>query len=316
MANQSRHFALLQRRVAQTAVTSSSARNMGPGGTIGGARSFFGALDLRRLRVSSEHTFRSILNQITRECQSAVQCRRPPWGAARKWTNIFLRDVIYNLDLREKYRLAGLIQWLELPLDGHVAFALSDEIGGECLNEWESVISLDWRMSRRYQKFAAEVAARNGIHRIDLDLSYWRRPERSRRVAFAAVAQVDARPGVYEIHTKNGMPLKVGISINIQERLTQHAHSYQSCLRLKPRGNWRNPRDVRSNGSILAKHLYFDRSLSAKYDFRFEHDRRHFLNNECDLFIRFTRGIVSAKRIEEEREQSGIFRYVGLAKRR
>jgi hypothetical protein len=72
------------------------------------------------------------------------------------------------------------------------------------------------------------------------------------------------------IHTNDGCALKVGIGMNLRERLSQHRDSLDSRLRLKPGGTRDNPDDVESKGSILAKHLYYDSSVTSGYDLKSE----------------------------------------------
>src|SRR5258708_6120575 len=83
-------------------------------------------------------------------------------------------------------------------------------------------------------------------------------------------------PGIYEIHTDTGIPLKVGIGGSLRKRLSQQRASRQSCLKLKPSGHWSRPDDVKAKGSILAKHLYFDHAITCDYDLRTEAGRRGF----------------------------------------
>lgn len=118
-------------------------------------------------------------------------------------------------------------------------------------------------------------------------------------------------PGLYEIHTTTGIPLKVGISKNLRKRLIQHRASRQSGLRLKPGGTWENPRDVESKNSVLAHHLYYDAQISPSVDLTSESGRRYFLENFCVVFIELTDSLDAARTLEKSRERSGIFRYVG-----
>jgi hypothetical protein len=97
------------------------------------------------------------------------------WGPARKFLNIFLRGVVYNRYLCDEYALAGIVPWLEVPLDSHVALGLRSEPGGLSLPRWKTVKGLDPTTSKRYQDFAADTAARIGCERVHLDLLYWRR---------------------------------------------------------------------------------------------------------------------------------------------
>ena len=123
----------LRRREASTAVGPSTARGMGPKGTISAAREYLASLDLTKFRVASEKEFRSVLNRATNRLQNQLPRSAKHWGAARKFLNIFLRNVVYNRYLRKYYRLSHLEPWLELPLDSHVAKGLRDEKGGSSL---------------------------------------------------------------------------------------------------------------------------------------------------------------------------------------
>jgi hypothetical protein len=97
------------------------------------------------------------------------------WGSARKYLNIFLRDVAYNKYLYRAYKLSAIGPWLEVPLDSHVAGGLREEQGGAVLPRWTTVIGLDATTSATYQKFAFQVAKSKGFDRVHLDLLYWRR---------------------------------------------------------------------------------------------------------------------------------------------
>ena len=117
--------------------------------------------------------------------------------------------------------------------------------------------------------------------------------------------------GLYEIRTRGGECLKVGIASDLRERLCTHRASRQSGLRLAAKGNWSDPANVRSKSSILAKHLFFDSELSLDYDLRSEVGRRAFLLEQCVLTFEVFPSRAAARIRETEREQSGLFRYVG-----
>lgn len=170
---------LLHRRIASTSVGSSTARGMGPKGTIAAARAYLAALDLSRFSVRSEEEFRIVLNCATRTYVEKLPTGAQYWGTARKFLNIFLRGVVYNKYLCAAYKLSAIERWLELPLDSHVAEGLRGENGGKALPRWRTVIGLDARTNTRYQQFASEVAAEKEIYRIHLDLLYWRRADPS-----------------------------------------------------------------------------------------------------------------------------------------
>jgi len=167
---------LMRQRVATTSVGASTARGMGPKGTVAAARTYLTSLDLRRFAVESEAEFKAVLNRATR-----VYVRKMPrgaqyWGACRKFLNIFLRGVVYQKYLVEHYDLHHIEPWLEVPLDSHVAKRLRRELGGrKAAPPWRTVIGLEARTNAKYQKFASEVADQRGIDRVHLDVIYWRR---------------------------------------------------------------------------------------------------------------------------------------------
>src|SRR5688572_26252253 len=114
------YIALLQRRIANTSVGPSTARGMGPQGTIKAARKFLADLDLRRLRKRSQSSFTVELDTLTVELMKALPKKAQHWGSARKFLNIFLRGVVYNRYLCDRYDLYALEPWLEIPLDRQV----------------------------------------------------------------------------------------------------------------------------------------------------------------------------------------------------
>jgi hypothetical protein len=134
---------------------------------------------------------------------------------------------------------------------------------------------------------------------------------------FSDVAKgVAAKPGIYEIHTIEGIPLKVGIAGNLRKRLLQHGTSRQSGLRFKAGDSASSPAGVESKRSILAKHLYFDSSIAPGYDLRTEIGRRRFLEDRCRFSIELTVSRSRAREIEKKRERSQPFRYLGRVVKR
>ncbi|WP_420933179.1 hypothetical protein ACOJR9_11880 [Alteromonas sp. A081] len=129
--------------------------------------------------------------------------------------------------------------------------------------------------------------------------------------AFSQVDQLLDRPGLYQIFTDDGTPLKVGIASKLRARLRQHAKSSQKYLRFKHEGTDIQPSDVRSTRSILAKHLYFDSSIAPSFGLTTEEGRRKFLQAECYLLITYTDSKVNARELEKLFEAKRIFRYQG-----
>lgn len=138
----------------------------------------------------------------------------------------------------------------------------------------------------------------------------------AKELRFSEISTLPAAPGVYEIWASSRVALKVGIAANLRQRLKAHAASRQSRLTLRPGGRWTDPRDVRSNKSILAKHLYFDREITHEFDLATESGRRDFLAARCIIRYRTTASRDAARAIEVKLEATGRYRYHGLVRRR
>lgn len=121
-------------------------------------------------------------------------------------------------------------------------------------------------------------------------------------------------PGLYQIHTFDGIPLKVGIAANLRHRLTQHARSLQGKLKPIADVTVSEPGHLRSKQSILAKHLYFDRALTENYDLETEVGRQNLLAHETYLLVTYTPTRDEALRLEKIAEASNIWRYQGRVK--
>lgn len=169
----------VQLRIANTAVGPSTVRGMGPRGTVEAARRYLADIDIAVFAQDSQRHFATRLNRETLRFMKGLPAGARRWGIARKLLNIFLRGAAYNRYLNDAYDLPNVEPWLEVPLDSHVAKALRAEDGGEELPRWRTVIGLEPAVSQQYQDFAAVVARRKGMHRVHLDLLYWRRPDRS-----------------------------------------------------------------------------------------------------------------------------------------
>lgn len=122
---------------------------------------------------------------------------------------------------------------------------------------------------------------------------------------------VRASPGVYEIHTRKGVALKVGIGRDLRDRLGRHRASCQGGLRTKTGDilHVSRPSEVVSKSSILAKHLFFDSEIAPNYDLRSESGRRAFLERECRVIVHYCATREKARRIEKKRETEIEFRY-------
>jgi len=139
-----------------------------------------------------------------------------------------------------------------------------------------------------------------------------------RKIRFSEIESEvpEDQPGIYEIHTDAGIALKVGIGSKLRKRLLQHRASRDSALELKQGGSHDDPRDVRSKGSILAKHLYYDKSVSPNYDLETQAGRQMFLEQSCHIIFELTESLADASEEERCRERDGCFRYVGRVVKR
>jgi hypothetical protein len=175
MLNNPDYITYLRERQASTSIGASTARGMGPTGTIHAARQFLMGLRLERFHKKSEAAFSRELDLATMELSARLPHGARKWGSARKFLNIFLRGCSYNKYLSAHYKLHLLEPLLEVPLDSHVAKGLKEIAGRGILPRWLGVIHLTPEDSARFQCFATEVARADGVNRVDLDVKFWRR---------------------------------------------------------------------------------------------------------------------------------------------
>lgn len=172
---------ILRYRLAHTAIGPSTARKMGPSGTIDRVRSFLQQVALEDFVAKDASTFREHLDRQTAVLQERAGVA---WGAARKFLNIFLRDALYNRWIYAEFGLGKIEHWLELPLDSHTAKGLRQatddhpEIAQQ-LPRWPGVVNLTPEQSNQYQRLASDVAALKQLARVHLDILYWRQMEHS-----------------------------------------------------------------------------------------------------------------------------------------
>jgi hypothetical protein len=140
---------------------------------VAAARQFLGNLDLSRVPTRSPERFARWHDVTTEQLRRALPGRSPPWGAARKFLNIFLRDALYDAQLKRAFSLTSIERWLEVPLDGDVGKCLNVEPEGRELPRWRTIKGLTCDASAAYQAVAQRVADRLGVARVHLDLLYW-----------------------------------------------------------------------------------------------------------------------------------------------
>jgi hypothetical protein len=165
---------LLQWRIARTSVGASTARKMGPKGTIKIACQFLMKVNLKRFRKFDATDYQMELDKITDKFVAVLPKKAQHWGSARKFLNIFMRGVLYNRYLCEYYDLVHLEPYLEIPLDSHVVKGLRREKGSNMLPRWRGVIHIKPEENTAFQEFAEKAAHAKGTYRVHLDLLYWR----------------------------------------------------------------------------------------------------------------------------------------------
>jgi hypothetical protein len=111
---------------ARRAVGASAVRGSQTG-TRQACQVFLGSVHLSQFARTDAAIFRSTLDRAT-EKMSAMRSHAPSWGLARKLLNIFPRDSLYTVQLREAYGLADAASLFEVPLDSITAACLANEV--------------------------------------------------------------------------------------------------------------------------------------------------------------------------------------------
>jgi hypothetical protein len=163
----------MQRYVARLSVGASTVRGQRAPGLVTRCREELAAVDLRRFAVGNEATFKRRLNAETLRIQARLPQRCRHWGLARKVLNIFLRFALYNVHLRERFGLHKAEAFLEIPLDKFTAKGLQRRSPARSLPRWPGVKHLTAGASERFQTRASEIAAKDGIDRVHLDIVLW-----------------------------------------------------------------------------------------------------------------------------------------------
>lgn len=117
-----------------------------PSGTEAAAYEFLRSLDLRPFGTSDPDRFRSVLDEASNDLQIKLPGRS--WGFARKGLNVFLRDCLYNVYLREQNRLDQAEYFFEVVLDSIVAKQIRAVDPG--FAKWPSIKHLDCSTSELY----------------------------------------------------------------------------------------------------------------------------------------------------------------------
>lgn len=161
------------------AITSSSMRGGGNAGVVVAARTFLAAVDLRTFGTADdERKFLAALDLTTNDLVAALPrgCRH--WGLARKGLNIFLRECLYTVYLREKFDLGKAAAAFEIPLDSFTGKGL--RIRTKDLPVWKTVKGVNPALNRQFQDAAREQARLRNVARVHLDAVWWgERPDAS-----------------------------------------------------------------------------------------------------------------------------------------
>ena len=163
----------VQTFTARGSVTASATRGQGAPRIAERARERLRAVALGAFAVRSRGAFDQVLELETERLKSALPAAGRSWGLSRKLLNIFLRDSLYTIYLRESFGLARAEEWFEVPLDSVVTNRLAQEPEGQELPAWPGVKHLTPTESAIYQHAFRMVARRLGVAPVHLDAWYW-----------------------------------------------------------------------------------------------------------------------------------------------
>jgi hypothetical protein len=160
------------------AITSSSMRGGGNTGVVKAARTFLATVDLRTFGTADGRKFLASLDQTTNNLVAALPRASRHWGLARKGLNIFLRECLYTVYLRDRFGLGKAESWFEIPLDSFTGKAL--RVLNADLPTWKTVKGVDPLLNREFQDAARRQARDRKVARVHLDAVWWgKRPDAS-----------------------------------------------------------------------------------------------------------------------------------------
>jgi hypothetical protein len=162
----------LQARAARIAIGPSSMRGPGSEGVVRAARLYLQHVALSGFGTANAKLFRTALDRTTDELMRALPKASRHWGLARKGLNIFLRDCLYTIYLRDAFWLGASEEFFEVPLDSISGKALYEHAAGK-LPRWQTVRGMTPTLSDKYQAEASRVAKLKAIPRVHLDAIWW-----------------------------------------------------------------------------------------------------------------------------------------------
>jgi hypothetical protein len=163
----------MQRYITVTTIGPSTLRNQGSKGVIIAAQNHLAVIDLEIFRINNETELLKTLDVQTEALKKAFPREAQNWGSARKALNLFLREICYNRFLCERYFFADIEEWMEIPLDSLVATALKRKGERGRLPKWPGLNRLTPECSAKFQEFAKQIAKKEGISRVHLDMRLW-----------------------------------------------------------------------------------------------------------------------------------------------
>jgi hypothetical protein len=171
---QSNFLQLMQRYVANIAISGTTLRNQGAKDVTKEARNFLAVLDLSELKTIQPQKYLETLNTWTHKLKNKLPAGAQNWGTARKAINVFMVQVFLNTFLSKEYGVKKFKDVLETPLDSYAQKELKRANQKIQLPKWDSIKSLTEEKSNAYQQCALEVANQRGICRACADIVLWR----------------------------------------------------------------------------------------------------------------------------------------------
>lgn len=147
-------------------------RGAGSSGVVAAARGYLKGLPLRDFGTADAKGFRDSLDSATNELKLALPKESRHWGLARKGLNIFLRDCLYTVYLREAFSLQLAESFFEVPLDSISGKSLFEQSCGR-LPRWKTVRGLTPSLSEKYQIEASRLVSVSKLPRVHLDAIWW-----------------------------------------------------------------------------------------------------------------------------------------------
>ena len=147
-------------------------RGRGNAGVVQAGREVLCHVDLAEFGAARAARFRDALDRTTDELVQAFPRSARHWGLARKGLNIFLRECLYTVYIRDAHRLDRAEEYFEVPLDslsGRAIWLASDR----SVPRWQTVRGLGVKTSDEYQAAASRIARGYRVARVHLDALWW-----------------------------------------------------------------------------------------------------------------------------------------------